>query len=147
MKNRVALGLAWVVLLVAETTVFGGSMSDTLAAVADFKTLKMTTVGRKSAQPRTAEIWFVVEGDHLFVQAGKAAQKGWLVNIKANPQVSLDINGTKLRGRATVIQEPSERAHVLELVRQKYWRARLSSWIGSAIGAGTPVRIDVSSDH
>jgi len=117
-------------------------MSDTLASIADVKTLKLTTTGRKSGQPRTAEIWFVVEGDHLFVQAGKAAQKGWLVNVKHAPQVQLDIAGTKLHGRATVIQDAAEREHVLALIRQKYWRARVSSWIGSAIGAGTPVRID-----
>ena len=118
-------------------------MADTLGSLAQVKTLKLTTTGRKSGQPRTAEIWFVVEGDHLFVQAGKAAQKGWLVNIKSNPQVALDINGTKLRGRATVITDPPQRDHVLDLVREKYWRARLSGWIGSAIGAGTPVRIDI----
>ena len=125
-------------------------MSDvpsTLAAVANVKTLKLTTTGRKSGQPRTAEIWFVVDGDHLFVQAGKAAQKGWLVNVKSNPQVVLDIAGTKLRGRATLIKDSAEREHVFALIRQKYWRARVSSWIGSAIGAGTPVRIDgVASD-
>ena len=125
-------------------------MSDvpsTLAAVANVKTLKLTTTGRKSGQPRTAEIWFVVDGDHLFVQAGKAAQKGWLVNVKSNPQVALDIAGTKLRGRATLIKDSAEREHVFALIRQKYWRARVSSWIGSAIGAGIPVRIDgVASD-
>jgi len=122
-------------------------MPSTLAAVADAKTLKLTTTGRKSGQPRTAEIWFVTEGDHLFVQAGKAAQKGWLVNVKSNPQVGVDINGIKLRGRASVVTDPGEREHVLSLVRQKYWRARLSSWIGSAIGAGTPVRIDIVNDQ
>ncbi|HUI25678.1 MAG TPA: nitroreductase family deazaflavin-dependent oxidoreductase [Candidatus Kryptonia bacterium] len=117
-------------------------MSKTLAGVADAKTLKLTTTGRKSGQPRTAEIWFVVEADHLFIQAGKAARKGWLVNIKSNPQVALDIAGTRLRGRATVITDSAQREHVLDLIRQKYWRARISSWIGSAIGAGIPVRID-----
>ncbi|MBI1818334.1 MAG: nitroreductase family deazaflavin-dependent oxidoreductase [Deltaproteobacteria bacterium] len=117
-------------------------LSTTLAAVANAKTLKLTTTGRKSGQQRVAEIWFVVEGDHLLVQAGKNARKGWLVNVKHHPEVALDIAGTKLRGRAIVITDPAAAQRVIDLMRQKYWRAWLASWVGSQIGAGVPVRVE-----
>jgi deazaflavin-dependent oxidoreductase (nitroreductase family) len=130
--------------LAAPALASGETMADTLAGLAGEYSLKLTTVGRKSGQPRTADIWFVVEGDHLFVQAGKKARTGWLVNIKHRPDVELEIRGTKFHGRAAVVAGPSDRQRILALFRQKYWRAWLGSFIGSSIGAGVPVRITVT---
>lgn len=118
------------------------SSHPTLAALAEARALKITTIGRKTGKRRTAEIWFVVEGDHLFVQAGEKAHKGWLANIRSNPEVDLEIAGTKLHGRATVISDAVEGQRVLALFRQKYWLARVASWVGAGIGAGVPVRIE-----
>ena len=118
------------------------SSHPTLSALAEARTLKMTTIGRKTGKRRTSEIWFVVEGNHLFVQAGKKARKGWLANIRSNPEVDLDIDGTELHGRASVISDPAEGQRVLALFRQKYWLARVASWVGAGIGGGVPVRIE-----
>ncbi len=118
------------------------SSHPTLAAIAKKRTLELTTIGRKTGKRRTAEIWFVVEGDHLFVQAGEKARKGWLVNLRSDPEVDLDIAGTKLHGRATIIADAAEAKRVLALFRQKYWLARVAGWVGAGIGAGVPVRID-----
>lgn len=120
-------------------------MADTLAPLAGDYSLKLTTVGKKTGQSRTADIWFVVEGDHLFVQAGKKARTGWLVNVKSRPDVDLAIRGTRFRGIAQVIEDKTEGQRILALFRQKYWRAWLGSFIGSSIGAGVPVRITVTS--
>jgi deazaflavin-dependent oxidoreductase (nitroreductase family) len=114
-----------------------------LASVAGERTLKITTIGRKSGQPRTATIWFVVEGDHLFVQAGENARKGWLANVRSNPEVDLDIGGTKLNGRAGVVTDDQEAERILGLVRRKYWLARIAGWFGSGIGSGVPIRIEL----
>jgi deazaflavin-dependent oxidoreductase (nitroreductase family) len=124
----------------------GGTMPSThvdLTALAKERTLEITTVGRKSGKRRTVEVWFVAENDHVFVQAGVKGRKGWLANVRSDPEVGLDIAGTKLHGHATIVNDEAERKRIIEMFRHKYWLAWAASWVGSGIGAGIPVRINI----
>lgn len=149
LRAKVALCLLLVAVgLTGMLPVRGKAMSEVqakLATVAKERTVKFTTTGRKSGQPRTATIWFVVEDDHVFVQAGERARQGWLANVRDNPAVKLEFAATTLHGKAAVIADAEERQRVLELIRQKYWLARAAGWVGSRIGAGTPLRITIAT--
>lgn len=104
------------------------------------KTLRLFTVGRKSGRERMAEVWFVVDGDALLVQAGPQGQKGWYANVCANPGVRVEVGDRTLAGRAEALGD-DERERVADLFRRKYWLARVARWFGSQIGRGRPVRI------
>ena len=108
-------------------------------------TLKLTTIGRKSGQMRTVEVWFVVDDGAIVVQAGAQGQKGWLANVRSNPGVRLELAGRALEGRAEPMAE-SEHERVARLFRRKYWLARLARWVGSQIGRGKPVRIELTAE-
>jgi len=117
----------------------------TLEQLASCKTLRLTTVGRKSGLERTAEVWFVVESRSVLVQAGPQGSKGWYANLRSNPQVTLLVDGMSFSGKAECIEAGvDEEERVAALFRRKYWLARMARWLGSAIGRGRPVRIHIT---
>jgi len=115
---------------------------DDLSAVASESTLEITTAGRTSGQARTATIWFVREGDHIYVQSGKDGQTDWYRNALKTPAVTLRIGSVALRGRARPIDDAAEAARVHELFDHKYLRARVMGWFGGGFGHGKVLLIE-----
>lgn len=60
----------------------------------------LTTIGRKSGQPRESPLLFLREGNRVVLvasQGGRATNPMWYLNIKANPQVTFQIKNEKLK--------------------------------------------------
>lgn len=132
-----AARLALVVALAASTA----TASDRLAKVQNESTLDLTTIGRKSGKPHTKPVWFVVDGDQLWVQAGHDGKTDWYLNLKKTPEVKVRIRDERFTARAAPVDDPATAKRVHELFRQKYTTAWLLSFIGSSIGAGRPVEL------
>jgi deazaflavin-dependent oxidoreductase (nitroreductase family) len=111
-------------------------------AFARRKTVRLTTRGRKSGQPRTVTIWFVADGERaISVQHTTAAAAQWYRNLLADPAVMVDFGDGSLAGRATPIADPAEVQAVLARVRQKYW----SAWLIRLLARGaSPVAARIS---
>ena len=59
-----------------------------IAQLARTRTVDLTTIGRRSGQPRTVEIWwFHVDG--RFIITGTPGRRDWLANVRSNPQVMI----------------------------------------------------------
>jgi len=56
--------------------------------------------------------------------------RDWPRNVAANPDVVLEIGDLRLSGRAQQVSEESERARIASLIANKYWAARIGSWLG-----------------
>ena len=120
----------------------GAVSADALRAVEDESTLELVTTGRRSGQERTVTIWFVRDGERLYVQSGKEGQTDWYRNVLANPAVTLRIGTLRLRGEAHGIDDAAETERVHTLFDQKYLRARVMGWFGGGFGHGKVVVID-----
>ncbi len=62
--------------------------------------LILTTIGRKSGKVRETPIMYMRDGKHFVVfasNAGRDSQPGWYVNLRAHPQATIEIPGTRLR--------------------------------------------------
>ena len=116
--------------------------ADDLRAVAEQSTVQLTTIGRTSGELRPVTIWFVGEGDRVFVQSGKEGQTDWYRNALVNPAVTLRIGVLTLRGQARPVDDSQETARVHRLFEQKYLGARVLGWFGSAVGHGKVIVID-----
>ncbi|QZT62317.1 nitroreductase family deazaflavin-dependent oxidoreductase [Mycolicibacterium austroafricanum] len=60
----------------------------------------LTTIGRKSGQPRESPLLFLREGDRVVLvasQGGRATNPMWYLNVKANPAVTFQIKNEKLK--------------------------------------------------
>jgi deazaflavin-dependent oxidoreductase (nitroreductase family) len=76
--------------------------------------LLLTTIGRKSGQPRTTPVGFIEEGDNLIVaasQVGLPKDPLWYRNLQAKPECDVQIKRRKMKMKARTAA-PEEREHL-----------------------------------
>jgi deazaflavin-dependent oxidoreductase (nitroreductase family) len=76
------------------------------------KILLLTTVGNKSGQPRTVPVVPFFDGGETYVIAsmgGAPQHPAWYKNLRANPDVGVQLGPEKSRARAIVVEEGPER--------------------------------------
>ncbi len=100
-----------------------------LARVKDRGTLRITTRGRRTGRTHTVIIWFVVDGANLYL-ATLNAKRDWVRNLKKTPEVGLEVDGLRLRGRASPVADAALEQRIRELLAAKYWMAWIGSWFG-----------------
>lgn len=139
-----ALLLAALLALAAVSAQAGGNVYvGQLRMYQEASTVELTTTGRKSGEPRTVTIWFVVDQQgRLYVQSGSGGKADWYLNLLKTPAVGARIAELVMGGVARPIDDLTEVARVHELFRQKYLRARLTGWFGGEVGHGKVVQID-----
>ena len=74
--------------------------------------LLLSTTGRKSGQRRTQPLYYLETGNQIVLvasNAGTAGDPAWLLNIKADPNVSVDVQG-KIRQMKGHIGSAEEKA-------------------------------------
>jgi len=60
----------------------------------------LTTIGRKTGEPRVSPLLFLRDGDRVVLvasQGGRANNPMWYLNLKANPQVTVQIKKEVLK--------------------------------------------------
>ena len=65
--------------------------------------LILTTVGRKSGEERLSPLIYGMAGEHPMIVASKGGHPkhpAWYLNIRANPEVQVQIRGDKFTARA-----------------------------------------------
>jgi deazaflavin-dependent oxidoreductase (nitroreductase family) len=89
--------------------------------------LLMTAKGVKSGEAITTPLVYGREGDHYLIVASKGgspAHPAWLANIKANPEVDVEVanaGGTeRFKARAHVVESRAERDRLYEEM-SKIW--------------------------
>jgi deazaflavin-dependent oxidoreductase (nitroreductase family) len=107
------------------------SVAHRLAAQKDRSTLQLTTLGRKTGKRHTVTIWFLVDGEMLYLVTMKM-RRDWPRNIVKNGSVEVTIDGGVFKGHAKQIRDSKRLEHVKKLLREKYWAAWLGSWFGLA---------------
>ena len=143
MTSRIIVPLVAVGLLAAPLLALDAT---DLQAVANQWSVKLTTSGRSSGQPRTVTIWFVHDGGRIYLQAGKEGRTDWYRNLRKHPEVTLDFGTLAVRGRASAVDDAKEVDRVHGLFRTKYLTARVSGWLGGGFGNGKAVRVDSLQD-
>ena len=103
--------------------------------ITDFDTLgphwncRLTTLGRRSGEPRKVTIWFAVGPDVIYLTGG-SENPHWTRNIAAHEEVSLEIGRHQLFGRARVVRDPSAAGQIRQCFVDRYWLARAARWFG-----------------
>ncbi len=67
--------------------------------------IRLTTVGRKSGQPRSVLLnTFLIDGEYVVVgsNAGADSHSLWYLNLQATPAVMVEIAGTKYEAAARI---------------------------------------------
>lgn len=77
--------------------------------------LLLTTVGRRSGQPRVTPLQFEEVADVIYVASARGKDADWFKNILANPHVHVQIGDRKFDSRAEPVTDPVRIAEFLEL--------------------------------
>ena len=103
---------------------------------------RLTTTGRKSGEPRTVTIWYAIDGERVYLTGGKE-DPHWCRNVRANPDVTVELRGQRFEGRARVIDDSGEARRIRDLFPKKYLMARLSRPFGGYT-ASVPVEVTLA---
>lgn len=103
------------------------SLAARLAGVARRSTARLTHHGRRSGKPYDVTVWFMVEGETVYL-ATMDMRRQWPRNLLVRPDLELTINGERFSGSAELISDDSGIGRVVELLKGKYWPARLYLW-------------------
>jgi len=114
-----------------------------LEKVADQSTVEITTIGRKSGKPHTKPIWFVYDQGRFYIQSGKEGKSDWYQNLKKDPRLALKVGTLTFTGKAKFIEDEQETERIHGLFSRKYLRARFAGLIGSQVGHGKAVEIEI----
>ena len=104
------------------------SLSERLAAISPNSTLVMTHYGRKTGKAYHVTIWFLVEGEKMFLATANIDRQ-WTRNVMKRPEVELQAGAEKFKGKVRPITDRAERQHVMDLVARKYIAARVFMWL------------------
>lgn len=92
--------------------------------VAGMDALELTTVGRKSGQPRSVMLTSpLVEGDTIVIVASRGGDDihpAWFHNLTANPEVQVSFRGGPKRTMIARVADADERARMWPLITSKY---------------------------
>jgi deazaflavin-dependent oxidoreductase (nitroreductase family) len=98
------------------------NMAERLQRVAGNQTLELTHRGRKTGKEYQVTIWFMVDGERIFLPTANVG-RSWVRNVRKTPRVRLKIGDQSLDGEARFLSDASERERVFAMVRRKYWWA------------------------
>ena len=82
-------------------------------------TLRLTHIGRKSGKAHQVTIWFMVEGDKIFLPTANI-DRNWVRNVRKTPHVELAIGSEKFTGEARFLESQADRDQVMAKVKKKY---------------------------
>jgi deazaflavin-dependent oxidoreductase (nitroreductase family) len=79
------------------------------------RVLVITTVGRKSGQPRSTPLQFEEVDGVYYVASARGRKADWYCNLIVNPQVEVRVKDQCFQTCAELISEPGKIADFLEL--------------------------------
>jgi deazaflavin-dependent oxidoreductase (nitroreductase family) len=80
-----------------------------LEKVASQKLIHLTTTGRKTRNPHTVELWFVLCNDKVYL-SHEGSKTDWIKNVQNDDEVSFAIDGKHFRGRARMLEKGTQEA-------------------------------------
>jgi len=82
--------------------------------------IKLSVIGRKSGKTISIPVWFVLEGEKLYLLPVQGSDAQWYKNVIKNPQIRIDARGVEEELRAVPITDANPVQTVVEKFREKY---------------------------
>jgi len=82
--------------------------------------ITVSVTGRKSGRTISNPVWFVSEGDKLYLLPVKGSDTQWYKNVLKNPKIRIDARGAEAELRIVPITDAKQVSSVVEKFREKY---------------------------
>jgi deazaflavin-dependent oxidoreductase (nitroreductase family) len=85
-----------------------------------YRQINITVIGRNSGKTISIPVWFVLEGETLYLLPVKGSDTQWYRNVLMNPSIRIDARGTGAEFQAAPITNAKAVKSVVEKFREKY---------------------------
>jgi len=82
--------------------------------------IKISVIGRKSGHTISNPIWFVLDGDKLYLLPVQGSETQWYKNVLKNPSIRIDARGAEAELKAVSVTDAKQVSSVVEKFRSKY---------------------------
>jgi len=97
------------------------SLSDALRErLSSYSEIHISVTGRKSRRIVSIPVWFVLDGDNLYLLPVQGSDTQWYKNVLNDPLVSVEVRGAEGELKVVPITKASEVASVVAKFRTKY---------------------------
>src|SRR5215472_110685 len=96
--------------------------------LARYQQIKISVIGRKSGQTISGPVWFVLEGEKLYLLPVQGSKTQWYKNVLANPSIRIDARGVDGEFRAQPKTDARTVKSVIEKFREKYNAANVKKY-------------------
>jgi len=96
------------------------AVNDLKDRLSRYHEITISVTGRKSGRAISNPIWFVFEGERLFLLPVRGSDTQWYKNVLKNPAMRIDARGVEADLRAIPVTAAKEVSSVIEKFRAKY---------------------------
>ena len=82
--------------------------------------IKITVTGRKSGRAIANPVWFVLEGEKLYLVPVNGSDTQWYKNILKNPSIQIEAGGQKAARKGIAVADAKRVSSIVEKFRDKY---------------------------
>ena len=85
-----------------------------------YREIKISVTGRNSGRTISIPVWFVLEGEKLYLLPVQGSDTQWYKNVLKNPSFRIDAGGTEAKLQAVPITDAAGVSSVVKKFREKY---------------------------
>ena len=104
------------------------AMADVKQALVSTEEIEITVTGRKSGRRISIPVWFVLEGDILYLLPVTGSESDWYKNILRNPMMTIAVRGMEVTVNVKPITDPDKVQEIVEKFRAKYGAANIQRY-------------------
>jgi deazaflavin-dependent oxidoreductase (nitroreductase family) len=79
----------------------------------------LTATGRKTGKPRTTAVSFMPRNGNIIIFSGWGKRSNWYQNVRANPNVTVQVGRERMRATAHFIEDPERRRQLMLQMRDR----------------------------
>lgn len=91
-----------------------------MSRLTDLREITLTVTGRKSGRAISIPVWFVPEGQNLYLLPVTGSDTQWYQNVLKTPSVRLGANGAESAFTVRPILEKARVSSIIEKFRARY---------------------------
>jgi deazaflavin-dependent oxidoreductase (nitroreductase family) len=85
-----------------------------------YRELNLTVTGRKSGRSISIPVWFVLEGEKLYLLPVQGSDSQWYKNVLAKPVIRINARGADGEFNVVPMTDPKQVSSVVDKFRVKY---------------------------
>ncbi len=85
-----------------------------------YRELDISVTGRRSGRIISNPVWFVSDGDQLYLLPVKGSDTQWYKNVLKNPSMRIDARGAEAQVKVAPITDAKQVSAVVDKFRAKY---------------------------